>query len=115
MDINEAWARLGNDEDAQETIMAAHHNGGRPSRSTAQELPCGDKAFSTLDELDLIQPMTLDGSLNLNARDKKLARELVEDLEESGLRQWALEREVLKVARTLRPGKGSVWQRWSGE
>jgi len=103
MDINEVWARLGNDEDAQETIMAAHHSGGRLSRSTAQELPCGDSAFLTLDEMGLVEPLRLDGSLNLNARGKKVAGELAEDLKEGGLRQRALERAVLKVARSLQP------------
>ena len=91
MDINEVWARLGNDEDAQETMMAAHRNGGRLSQSAAEELPCGDSAFSMLDEMGVTEKRMLDGSLKLNARGKKVAGELAEDLEGvvSASRPWS--------------------------
>lgn len=108
MDINEVWARLGNDEDAQETMMAAHRDGGRLSHVAAKELSCGDSAFSTLQELGLTEQMRLDGSLNLNERGERLASQLAEDLEEGHLRQQAVERAVLKVARTLKLGERIV-------
>lgn len=98
------WARLANDEDAQETIMVAYSNGGHLSHSAAQKLSCGDTAFSTLKELELVEPMRLDGSLALNMRGKKVAGQLAEDLEQGHLRQEALERSVLKVARTVPRG-----------
>lgn len=105
MDIHEVWARLASDEDAQETVMAAHRNGGRLSHSAAQELACGDSAFSTVQELGLIEPMRLDGSLNLTVQGKRVAQKLAEDLEDGHLRQLALDRAVLKVARVLKPGQ----------
>ncbi|MGQ4533712.1 hypothetical protein ACUH9Y_01220 [Dermabacteraceae bacterium P13115] len=105
MNMNEVWARLNNDEDAQETMMAAHREAGHLSYAAAEELSCGTSAFSTLQALGLTEKTRMDGSLNLNEQGKRLAIKLAGELETGYLRQLALERAVLKVARSLQQGK----------
>ncbi|MGQ4537758.1 hypothetical protein ACUH94_04395 [Dermabacteraceae bacterium P7074] len=105
MNMNEVWARLNNDEDAQETIMAAHREAGHLSYAAAKGLSCGTSAFSTLQELGLINSVRMDGSLNLNEQGARVASRLAEELENGYLRQLALDRAVLKVARSLQQGE----------
>lgn len=105
MDMSGVCAQYGNDDDAQETVMAVNGNGGRLSHSAGREPACGDVAFLTLKKLEPIEPMKLDSSLTLNVRGKKVVEQLAEDLEHSHLRQMALEGSVLKIAETLPPRK----------